>query len=149
MTDSKKKITINIEAIKTPLGPVPTLESLKKIVEALNILNADMIRTQETVNSEVFKQMAGIEKELKSLRKLISEEIISFGAIKEGIEKLISEEIVSFGAIKEDITGLNKRLDKMEVAQNNKIKELSDLITDFIGSVRVFQDQVARLLKKG
>ena len=147
--DSNKKITINIEAIKTPLGPVPTLESLKKIVEALNILNADMIRTQETVNSEVFKQMAGIEKELKSLRKLISEEIISFGAIKEGIEKLSSEEIVSFGAIKEDITGLNKRLDKMEVAQNNKIKELSDLITDFIGSVRVFQDQVARLLKKG
>ena len=129
--DSNRKISINIEAIKTPLGPVPTLESLKKIVEALNILNSDMIHTQEIVNSEVFKQMAGIEKELKSLRKLISEEIISFGAIKEGI------------------SAVNKRLDHMNVEQKRNMKELSDLITDFIGSVRVFQDKVARLLKKG
>ena len=125
-----KKITIKIEAIKTPLGPVPTLESLKKVVEGLNILNADMLRTQEVVNSEVFKQMAGIEKELKSLRKLISEEIISFEAIKE------------------DIAGLHKRLHTMDADQKASIKELSDLITDFIGSVRVFQDKVTRILKK-
>ncbi|NVM54546.1 MAG: hypothetical protein HWN66_12650 [Candidatus Helarchaeota archaeon] len=128
--EEKNKILIKIEAIKTPLGPVPTLESFKRIVEGLNILNADMMRTQETVNSEVFKQMAGIEKELKSLRKLISEEIISFGAIKE------------------DIVALNKRLDKIGKEQNTNMKNLSNLITDFIGSVRVFQDKITRILKK-
>ncbi|NVM30768.1 MAG: hypothetical protein HWN65_18145 [Candidatus Helarchaeota archaeon] len=129
-TGENKKFSIKVEAIKTPLGAVPTLESFKNLVEGLNILNADMIRTHETVNSEVFKQMAGIEKELKSLRKLIA------------------EEIVSFEAIKEDINALNKRLDNIEVEQQHKLKELTDLITDFIGSVRVFQDKITRVLKK-
>ena len=127
--DAEKKISIKIEAINTPLGPVPTLESLKKIVEGLNILNADMRRTHETVNSEVFKQMSGIEKELKSLRKLIS------------------EEIVSMEVIKEDIGALKKRIDQIETEQKADIKELSNLITDFIGSIRVFQDRITRYFK--
>ena len=127
---AEKKISIKIEAIKTPLGQVPTLESFKQVLEGLNVLNADMIRTQEMVNNEMFKTMAGIEKELKSLRKLISEEIISFEAIKE------------------DVNTVNKRLDKIEKDQAERIKDLSNLIIDFIGSVRVFQDQVTRLIKE-
>ena len=127
---SEKKISIKIEAIKTPLGQVPTLESFKQVLEGLNVLNADMIRTQELVNNEMFKTMAGIEKELKSLRKLISEEIISFEAIKE------------------DVNTVNKRLDKIEKDQTARLKDLSNLIIDFIGSVRVFQDQVTRLIKE-
>lgn len=127
---AEKKISIKIEAIKTPLGEVPTLESFKQVLEGLNVLNADMIRTQEMVNNEMFKTMAGIEKELKSLRKLISEEIISFEAIKE------------------DVNTVNKRLDKIEKDQLERIKDLSNLIIDFIGSVRVFQDQVTRLIKE-
>ena len=125
-----KKFKIKIEAIKTPLGEVPTLDSIKRIVEGLNLLNADMIRTQNTVNSEVFKQMAGIEKELKSLRKLIAEEIISFEAIKE------------------DINAVRKRIDNIDVEQNANFKQLSDLITDFIGSIRVFQDRLTRSFKQ-
>ncbi len=131
-SSKQKKMSIKIEAIKTPLGPVPTLESIKNIVDGLNILNAEMIRTQETVNSEVFKQMSGIEKELKSLRKLISEEIIAFEAIKEYI---VGGE-------------LTKRLDKIEKDQIDRMKELSQLLIDFIGSVRVFQDRIGRLLKQ-
>lgn len=127
---AEKKISIKIEAIKTPLGQVPTLESFKQVLEGLNVLNADMIRTQDMVNNEMFKTMAGIEKELKSLRKLISEEIISFEAIKE------------------DVNTVNKRLDKIEKDQIERIKDLSNLIIDFIGSVRVFQDQVTRLIKE-
>jgi septal ring factor EnvC (AmiA/AmiB activator) len=127
---ANKKIPIKIEAIKTPLGAVPTLKSFKQVLEGLNILNADMIRTQEMVSNEMFKTMAGIEKELKSLRKLISEEIIS------------SE------AIKENINALNKRLDKIDEDEQERIKDLSSLIMDFIGSVRVFQDQVTRLFKE-
>ena len=125
-----KKISIKIDAIKTPLGEVPTLESLKKIIEGLNVLNADMIRTQETVNSEVFKQMAGIEKELKSLRKLISENIIAFEAIKE------------------NITEVTKRLNKIEKDQIARMNDLSKLIIDFIGSVRVFQEEINRFVKR-
>ncbi|MHA1265227.1 MAG: hypothetical protein ACTSRS_08355 [Candidatus Helarchaeota archaeon] len=128
--NTQDKVSIRVEAIKTPLGPVPTLESLKQVINALNILNAEMIQTHEIVNSEVFKQMAGIEKELKSLRKLIS------------------EEIVSFEALKKDISTIHKRIDRLEADQTKKINDLSDLITDFIGSVRVFQDKITRLLKK-
>ncbi len=128
--EDRKKFLITIEAIQTPLGPVPTLESLKKIIEGLNILNADMLHTQEIVNSEVFKQMARIEKELKSLRKLISEEIIAHEALKENISEV------------------NKKLDKIEKDQIERMKELSNLIIDFIGSIRVFQDRITRLLKQ-
>lgn len=128
--DNPNKISLKIEAIKTPLGAVPTLNSLKQIVDALNILNKEMIRTHDIVNSEVFKQMAGIEKELKSLRKLLSEEIIGFEAIKE------------------DIKAIHKRIDLLEVEQTKKLQNLSDLITDFIGSVRVFQDKMTRLFPK-
>jgi hypothetical protein len=126
----EKKINIKIEAIKTPLGEVPTLASLKQICEAMNILNADMIRTQETVNNEVYKQLHTIEIELKSLRKLMSEEIISFEAVKESIN------------------ALNKRLDERENTQLEKINDLSKLIIDFIGSVRVFQDRMTQVVKK-
>ncbi|MHA1652272.1 MAG: hypothetical protein ACTSYB_18975 [Candidatus Helarchaeota archaeon] len=103
--EDRKKFLITIEAIQTPLGPVPTLESLKKIIEGLNILNADMLHTQEIVNSEVFKQMARIEKELKNLRKLISEEIIAHEALKENISEV------------------NKKLDKIEKDQIERMKE--------------------------
>ncbi len=127
---SQKTFNIKIEAIKTPLGSVPTLESFKNLVEGLNILNADMIRTQEIVNLEVFKQMAVIEKELKSLRKLISEEIIAHEAIKE------------------NITEVNKRLNKIEKDQILRLQDLSKLIIDFIGSVRVFQDRISKVLKQ-
>ena len=127
---NQKTFNIKMEGIKTPLGEVPTLQSFKNLVEGLNILNTDMIRTQETVNMEVFKQMAVIEKELKSLRKLISEEIISHEAIKENISEV------------------NKRLDKIEKDQILRLKDLSKLVIDFIGSVRVFQDRVSKLLKQ-
>ncbi|MHA1276513.1 MAG: hypothetical protein ACTSQI_03050 [Candidatus Helarchaeota archaeon] len=121
--------SIQIEAIKTPLGEVPTLESFKRLIEGLNILNADMIRTQETVNSEVWKSMSGIEKELKSLRKIISEELIAHAAIKENINEL------------------NKRLEQIAKNQDEKLKELSKLLIDFIGSIRVFQETITRRLR--
>jgi len=77
VSNEQKKIKIELESIETPLGQVPTIESIKKIADALNVINDEIIKSQDNINKEVIEQMKDVQKEIKVFRKIFSENVIS------------------------------------------------------------------------
>jgi len=116
-----EKIEIEIDALDTPVGPVPTIDAVKEIVKGLNILNEEMAKNRSDINNEVLKMMESVERELKSLKKLLAEETISFSALKEGvssiqdkIEKSIKENQKKFDILENSIKNLNQTIITLE-----------------------------------
>ena len=87
LPESKDKVKIQIDAIKTPAGDVPTVDSLKRVVDGLNLMNNDMT----SLNTDVAKNMSAIDKELRNIRKLIAEETVSFEVMSQKLEKVSSQ----------------------------------------------------------
>lgn len=75
------KFKIEIEAIKTPKGLVPTVESLRRIVKALNVLDADFSR----MNLKMEANIRALLREVKTLQKLVADDTI---ASESSVERL-------------------------------------------------------------
>ncbi|WXG40965.1 MAG: hypothetical protein WED07_09380 [Candidatus Freyarchaeum deiterrae] len=84
MPEQKEKVKIQIDAIKTPAGDVPTVDSLKRVVDGLNVMNSDMAN----LGTDVSKNMSSMDKELRNIRKLIAEETVSFEVMSQKLEKV-------------------------------------------------------------
>ena len=76
-----EKFAIEIEAIKTPKGLVPTVESLKRVVQGLNLLDADLSR----MNMKMEANIRALLREVKTLQKLVADGAI---ASESSIERL-------------------------------------------------------------
>ena len=113
MSDNQKKITIDLEVIETPRGNVVSLESVKSIINALNLLNVEMITSNESINDEVINKMINIERELKAIRKLLAENTITNEALKENIREM------------------NENLKKGMLETNEKFTNLTEVISNF------------------
>nr|MDO8079838.1 hypothetical protein [Candidatus Freyarchaeota archaeon] len=87
MPEQKDKVKIQIDSIKTPLGDVPTVESLKRVVNGLNLLNSDMVN----LNADAAKNISAMDKELRNIRKLIAEETVSFEVMSQKLEKVSNQ----------------------------------------------------------
>ncbi|MEM3585843.1 MAG: hypothetical protein QXO71_00855 [Candidatus Jordarchaeaceae archaeon] len=87
MPEQKDKVKIQIDSIKTPLGDVPTVESLKRVVDGLNILNSDIVN----LAADSTKNMSAIDKELRNIRKLVAEETVSFEVMSQKLEKVSNQ----------------------------------------------------------
>ena len=68
-----EKFAIEIEAIKTPKGLVPTVESLKRVVQGLNLLDADLSR----MNMKMEANIRALLREVKTLQKLVADDAIA------------------------------------------------------------------------
>ncbi|MHA1377771.1 MAG: hypothetical protein ACTSRG_05260 [Candidatus Helarchaeota archaeon] len=119
MNDNQKKITIDLEIIETPRGKVVSLESIKNIVNALNLLNVELISSTENINKEVLNEMINIERELKAIRKLLAENTITHEALKENIRELndtlkqyISETNQKYETLSENVVNFEKNIEK-------------------------------------
>lgn len=75
------KYAIEIEAIKTPKGLVPTVESLKRIIQGLNLLDADLAR----MNLKMEANIRALLREVKTLQKLVADDTI---ASESSVERL-------------------------------------------------------------
>jgi len=87
LPEQKDKVKIQIDSIKTPLGDVPTVESLKRVVNGLNLLNSDMVN----LNADAAKNISAMDKELRNIRKLIAEETVSFEVMSQKLEKVSNQ----------------------------------------------------------
>ncbi|MHA1786334.1 MAG: hypothetical protein ACTSVY_13215, partial [Candidatus Helarchaeota archaeon] len=108
MPSDSKEIKIKIEAIETPAGMVPNVDSIKKIAEALNIINTEIIENHDEIKKEVINKMEGFEKEIKVFRKIFAEKIITNESI-----------LIKLKSLEDKIEKLNDKLNKFE--QNLKI----------------------------
>jgi len=81
VSSESPKYAIEIEAIKTPKGLVPTVESLKRIVKGLNLLDADLGR----MNLKMEANIRALLREVKTLQKLVADDTI---ASESSVERL-------------------------------------------------------------
>lgn len=82
MTDSsKKKQEFQIEAIKTPEGNVPTVESFHKVIDGLF---GEVLDTRK----DIAKLIPNIEKELENLREILAQQMVLFEIINANVVKI-------------------------------------------------------------
>ncbi len=117
MSEEKEKVKIQIEAIKTPAGEVPTVESLKRVVNGLNTLNSDMVNLSMNVASN----MSAIDKELRNIRKLVAEETVSFEVMSQKLEKV------------------SKQLEALVKSEKEKWETLQGIMMDIAEIIKGFQ----------
>jgi 6-pyruvoyl-tetrahydropterin synthase len=79
-TGDKKKVEIQISAISTPKGEVPTVKSLERVVDGLNILDSEFSEVTEEIRKNVLFKIKDLEKDITSMKKLVSETAISIEA---------------------------------------------------------------------
>ena len=111
---NSKEIKIEIEAIETPAGLVPNVESIKKIASALNIINSEVIENHEEIKKEVINKMESIENEIKIFKKIFAEKVIT------------SETL----ALK--MKGIEEKIENLSEKINNLEKNLKIIIADSI-----------------
>ncbi|MHA1301797.1 MAG: hypothetical protein ACTSO9_20445 [Candidatus Helarchaeota archaeon] len=130
MSENQKKITIDLEIIETPRGKVVSLEGIKNIINALNLLNIELISSNETINKEVFNEMINIERELKAIRKLLAENTITHEALKENIremndtlKKYLEEINRNYETLSENLLNFEKNIENKIVRSLTKFIE--------------------------
>ena len=131
MSTDPDKISIDIEVIETPRGKVVSLESIKNIVNALNLLNVELISSSDKINNEVLNEMINIERELKAIRKLLAENTITHEALKENIREMNEVLKNNLNSITENFKKVSNNLENFEKDLEKKI--ISSL-TKFIQS---------------
>jgi len=104
------KYAIEIEAIKTPKGLVPTVESLKRIVKGLNLLDADLGR----MNLKMEANIRALLREVKTLQKLVADDTI---ASESSVERL--------GVLSSQFEALEKSMDKIAKQKPTKTSDAS------------------------
>jgi hypothetical protein len=130
----KKKVTIQIDAISTPKGNVPTVDSLERVVNGLNILDSEISLATDEARKDVMVRIKDLEKELM------------------GVKKLISEMAISFEAVTEKLSGVDPKLQKtLDMVESQKMESAE--LARYIGAVtnnlrREFIDYINLLEKK-
>ena len=110
MSSEQPKYAIEIEAIKTPKGLVPTVESLKRIVKGLNLIDADLGR----MNLKMEANIRALLREVKTLQKLVADDTI---ASESSVERL--------GVLATQFEALEKTMDKMAKQKPPKTSDTS------------------------
>jgi len=81
---NEKRFEIEVEAVKTPVGDVPTIRTVEKIIEGMNVLSEDM----SALSLSFSESLKPITTELKSVKKLISKTAVSSEAAMEAVKRL-------------------------------------------------------------
>jgi hypothetical protein len=130
----KKKVEIQISAISTPKGDVPTVKSLESVVDGLNILDSEFSGVTEEIRRNVLSKMRDLEKDITSMKKLVSETAISIEA--------------TFHKINELEPKLGKAVETVE-SQKTESAELARYIGAITNNLRrEFSDNLSLLEKK-
>ncbi len=133
-SNQKKKVTIQIDAISTPKGNVPTVDSLERVVNGLNILDSEISLATDETRKDVLVRIKDLEKELM------------------GVKKLISEMAISFEAVTEKLSAVDPKLQKtLEMVESQRMESAE--LARYIGAVtnnlrREFIDYINLLEKK-
>jgi len=115
------KYAIEIEAIKTPKGLVPTVESLKRIVKGLNLLDSDLGR----MNLKMEANIRALLREVKTLQKLVADDTI---ASESSVERL--------GVLVDRFEVFEKTMDKVTKQKpESGSKELRELQKELVPTV--------------
>ena len=133
MSSDPPKYAIEIEAIKTPKGLVPTVESLKRIVKGLNLLDSDLGR----MNLKMEANIRALLREVKTLQKLVADDTI---ASESSVERL--------GILVDRFENFEKTMDKVAnkkpESSSKELRELQrELVPTLTQAVQRLEEMVA------
>jgi hypothetical protein len=170
-TSAKKKVTIQIDAISTPRGNVPTVDSLERVVNGLNILDSEISLATDEARKDVLIRIKDLEKEIMGVKKLISEMAISLEAAAEKLnnvepklqktfeivesQRMESAELARYiGAVtnnlrREFIDYINLLEKKLSEEINKNAKGESPELKDFSAKLDTFQGSADKKISEG
>ena len=133
MSSEPPKYAIEIEAIKTPKGLVPTVESLKRIVKGLNLLDADLGR----MNLKMEANIRALLREVKTLQKLVADDTIASESSVERLGTLATQ----FEAFEKTLKKVAKETPKP--SSQESLKELQkDLVPTLTQAVQRLEETI-------
>ncbi|MHA1409105.1 MAG: hypothetical protein ACTSQY_02080 [Candidatus Odinarchaeia archaeon] len=100
-----EKVPIELEIIRTPKGDVPTANSFRSLVDAINLLDGEI----EETRGQFMTQIDDLRKDIKSIKKLIAEETVTLEALNETLKET--------GAKMTQITNEGLKLDDSKVIE--------------------------------
>ncbi|WEU39992.1 MAG: hypothetical protein OdinLCB4_005850 [Candidatus Odinarchaeum yellowstonii] len=119
MSERSRRIQIELKAINTPKGEVPTVESFQNLVDGLNILDGEL----EELREQYLKLIQEIKQDFKSMKKLIMDNTIGIEVVNERLEQLskkLSEQAASEQqSIKDFTENTSKTLNDLLKAERN------------------------------
>nr|MDO8099294.1 hypothetical protein [Candidatus Njordarchaeota archaeon] len=127
-SSKKGKVEIHIDAISTPKGDVPTVDTVKRVVDGLNMLESEMYVETEETKKNILLKVRDLDKDILSIKKLVSEMAISFESILEKLGDVESK------LEKSSETVESQRMESAELARyigaitNNLRREFVDYI---------------------
>ncbi|WXG42792.1 MAG: hypothetical protein WED04_01610 [Promethearchaeati archaeon SRVP18_Atabeyarchaeia-1] len=127
----RKKVEIQISAISTPKGDVPTVSSLERVVDGLNILDSEFSSVTEEIRKSVLSKMKDLEKDITSMKRLVSETAISIEATFQKINELepkLGKAVETVESQKAESTELARYIGAIT---NNLRREFSDNLNLF------------------
>lgn len=146
MTSDSPKYAIEIEAIKTPKGLVPTVESLKRIVQGLNLLDADLSR----MNLKMEANIRALLREVKTLQKLVADDTIASESSVERLGTLADR----FTKLESSIKDLAKQKPPKDVSEDIETlkRELTPTLTQTIQRLEemlaLFENRIEEFLRE-
>ncbi|MFW9921736.1 MAG: hypothetical protein ACFFDW_00410 [Candidatus Thorarchaeota archaeon] len=143
MTDStKKKQEFQIEAIKTPEGNVPTVESFHKVIDGLF---GEVLDTRK----DIAKLIPNIEKELDNLREILAQQMVLFEIINSNvnkIEKQINDQEKSILKILKETEGVRSSASaEVELTEESKKAIAKVITTEIDENIKPINESIKRL----
>lgn len=139
VTSDTPKYKIEIEGIKTPKGLVPTVESLKRIVKGLNLLDADLAR----MNLKMEANIRVLLREVKTLQKLVADDTIASETSVERLGSLVDR----FNKLESSLQKLAKQ--KPVAASSNAVSEFQkELAPTLAQAVQRLEEMIVLLEKR-
>jgi len=120
---SDKEVALEIEAIKTPAGLVPTVKSVEKVVNSLNVLSKDIANTRDTL----LERILNVEKDVITVRKILAEQTVTLEATRETLSELSSKIVDAFKQFTERWREIEDTITSMEVTLREIQERLEEL----------------------
>ncbi|MBS7287918.1 MAG: hypothetical protein KIH01_04035 [Candidatus Freyarchaeota archaeon] len=112
----ERRVEIEVEVIKTPVGEVPTVKTIERVIDGLNALGKDVGVLSLSV-SEVLKSITA---DMKALQKTMSKTTVSSEAAAEAVKRL------------------ERKLDQLsqeEAERWNRLQQILALITEALKDI--------------
>ena len=155
-SSKRKQFEIKLEVIKTPKGEVPTVRSLRQVVEGLNELNTDIV----DVRSQIMGEIRDLKRDITAVKKLLAEEAVTFDAINEkfidlnkSLESLLKQKtdektLKTVKGIEATLKTLETQLSEMTKSVKNGTAEQAKNVANAVGKLYLFLEKAEEGKKK-
>lgn len=118
---NERRFEIEVEVIKTPVGEVPTVKTVERVIDGLNVLGEDI----GTLSLSVSEALKSITADVKALQKMVSKTTVSSEAAAEAVKRL------------------ERKLDRLSQEEAERWKRLQQILALITEALKVIHNDVS------